>query len=355
MLSKIEINNLKCFASSEIDLSNFNLLVGMNSAGKSTLIQSILLAIQNVTNEGRNPLNGHLISLGEFSEVRNFVRNAKNFSISIESTDNERLDLFFEEDYNGLNLNLDKENAEALYNFFDEKNKRIRYLSSKRIGSQDLYSKNYENQNDIGVFGEYAIDYFDNNKSVPIEDEFITDKNIGSTLEQQLNYWLKYIINGELSTQDIEGTDLVRAKFSYVNNRAVRPKNIGSGLSYVISIIISTLSSKKGDLNIIENPEIHLHPRAQSRLTEFLTFIADKGVQFIIETHSDHVFNGMRKAINKHVISDNNVSTHFFEINEETLCSSPVEIVFDRHGKVKNHQIGLFDQFDDDLDELLGL
>lgn len=354
MLSKIKVKNLKCFDESTIELRNFNLLAGMNSAGKSTFIQSILLSIQNISSEGKNPLNGNLISLGEFSEVRNFVKNAKNFSITLYSELNNSLELYFEEENDQLSLTIDNR-SEELVEFFHQKNKRIRYLSSKRIGSQDLYSNNYDNFNEIGIFGEYAIDYYESNKTSPIELLLIKDKNIGSTLEHQLNYWLKYIMNSELSTEDIHGTDLVRAQFSYVNNRFVRPKNIGSGLSYIISILISGLASKVGDLNIIENPEIHLHPRAQSKLTEFLTFIADKGVKFIIETHSDHIFNGMRKAINKKVISTESLNTYFFAIDDKTLCSNPKLIKFDNNGNVENHEAGLFDQFDDDLDELLGL
>ncbi|GAQ17861.1 AAA ATPase protein [Oceanobacillus picturae] len=354
MLSKIKVKNLKCFDESTIELRNFNLLAGMNSAGKSTFIQSILLSIQNISSEGKNPLNGHLISLGEFSEVRNFVKNAKNFSIILYDDLNNYLELYFEEKNDQLSLTIDN-HSEELAEYFHQKNKRIRYLSSKRIGSQDLYSNNYDNLNDIGIFGEYAIDYYESNKTSPIELELIKNKNIGSTLEHQLNYWLKYIMNSELSTEDIHGTDHVRAQFSHVKNRFVRPKNIGSGLSYVISILISGLASKVGDLNIIENPEIHLHPRAQSKLTEFLTFIADKGVKFIIETHSDHIFNGMRKAINKKVISADSLNTYFFSIDNKTLCSNPKQIKFDNNGNVVNHEAGLFDQFDDDLDELLGL
>lgn len=354
MLSKIKVKNLKCIDESIIELNNFNLFAGMNSAGKSTVIQSILLTIQNITSKGKNPLNGHLISLGEFSDVRNFVKNAKHFSITLYSETNNFLELYFEEINDELILTINNETGE-LADFFHQENKRIRYLSSKRIGSQDLYSNNYDSYNDIGIFGEFAIDYFESNKTSPIELVLIKDKNVGSTLEHQLNYWLKYIMNSELSTEDIHGTDLVRAQFSYVNNRFVRPKNIGSGLSYVISILICGLASRIGDLNIIENPEIHLHPRAQSKLTEFLTFIADKGIKFIIETHSDHIFNGMRKAINKKVISKESLSTYFFSIDNKTLCSNPKQIMFDNNGNVRNHEVGLFDQFDDDLDELLGL
>lgn len=45
---------------------------------------------------------------------------------------------------------------------------------------------------------------------------------------------------------------------------------------------------------IIENPEVHLHPRAQSDLIKILCELSKTGVQVIIETHSDHIINGVR-------------------------------------------------------------
>jgi len=344
---------MKSFDYTTLDLNNFTLLVGMNSAGKSTVIQALLLAVQNITDDGLSPLNGKLVSLGEFSDARNFIKNAKSFFIKLES-DSEKLMLTFTEDSGAVKCKTESSSNE-FKEYFNQKNKRIHYLSSKRLGSQDLYRKNYDSYNDYGVLGEYAIDYFDKCKQDQIEEYLIKDKSIGSTLGLQLNYWLKYILNSELVTENIVDTDQVKAKFLSVNNRYVRPKNIGSGLSYVISILVSVLSSKKDDLLIIENPEIHLHPRAQSKLTELLTFAADKGIKFIVETHSDHIFNGVRKTIFKKTISKDNVSVYFFEIDDIEQVTKSTKIEIDDNGNVENHQEGLFDQFDDDLDELLGL
>lgn len=100
---------------------------------------------------------------------------------------------------------------------------------------------------------------------------------------------------------------------------------------------------------------MHLHPKAQSKLAEFLAFIANNGIQLVIETHSDHIFNGVRKSIKKQLISKDDVSVYYFKMNEDKLLSNPVKVIFDDNGIVSNHQRGLFDQFDDDLDELLGI
>lgn len=109
---------------------------------------------------------------------------------------------------------------------------------------------------------------------------------------------------------------------SYSNNKnyQVRTSNTGSGLSYVVSIIIlglgvglisQTIDEKP--IVIIENPEIHLHPKAQSVLTEFLVWISNF-MQIIIETHSDHIFNGLRKMIKNKNISHENANIFFFNL-----------------------------------------
>jgi predicted ATPase len=105
---------------------------------------------------------------------------------------------------------------------------------------------------------------------------------------------------------------------------------------------------------LIENPEAHLHPRGQSKLTELMSLAAQSGVQIIVETHSDHVFNGIRKAIASKKIAKENVKIHYFEL-DGTNTSIHTEIQISDSGRVLNHKKGLFDQFDDDLDELLGL
>ena len=134
----------------------------------------------------------------------------------------------------------------------------------------------------------------------------------------------------------------------------MKPSHVGTGVSYIASVIVSALSCKKGSLFIIENPEIHLHPGAQSKLLEFLSFLAARGLQIIVETHSDHIFNGLRKSMKQKRISAEQERVYFFKLDEHYL-SRPVFIKIDENGIIKNYEKGFFDQFDEDLDDLLGL
>lgn len=353
MLNNIQIRGFKSIDNLELEIKNLTLLVGMNSSGKSSVIQSILLGIQNISFNNSSPLNGSLVSLGNFKEVRNYLINSKEINILMSSQDSEnKIEIsIFEK--NGIEKCKKKVNDKKLMKFLKYQNKNVRFLSSNRIGSKDIYEVNFNQVTDIGFLGAFAIDYFERNKSLVLPQEMILNKETGVTLESQVNYWLSYIINGEIKTDSIEGTDSVKASYKIGNTRYFRPKNVGAGLSYVISIIITLLSSKPGSLNIIENPEIHLHPRAQSRLMEFFIFLSQAGIQLIIETHSDHIFNGIRKGIYQKKIESNKISTYYCNLGDNGI-SDFSRISFNEEGKVLNHIDGLFDQFDDDLDILLG-
>lgn len=353
MISKLEIKGLKSIKHAILELRPLTLFTGMNSSGKSTALQSLLLAIQNISEKHKSPLNGQLVALGAFSEATNFRSNSKEIQINLISLNDQSLNLDFTEDDQQVTCNFSGD-SNTLKEYLNRKANRIQYLSANRLGAQDTYSKNYLQDVELGSLGEYAIDYYENHKKDTLEQYLIKDAELGSTLEIQVNYWLEYIINAQISTEDLEGTDNVKARFQIYGNRKVRPKNIGSGLSYIISIIIAVLSSKIDDLLIIENPEIHLHPRAQSRLTELFSFAANNGIRFVVETHSDHIFNGIRKSIFNKNLNKEDASVYFFQL-DDNFISTPIQIAFDNNGNITNHQPGLFDQFDDDMDEMLGL
>jgi predicted ATPase len=98
----------------------------------------------------------------------------------------------------------------------------------------------------------------------------------------------------------------------------IKTRNVGFGISYSLPVVVALLSAKKGALLIIENPEAHLHPHGQAKPAELMVLVAQSGVQIFVETHSDHIFNGFRKAIQNlylHVYLQN----HFGKILKNTM------------------------------------
>lgn len=374
MIDTIRIMALKSIKDLTVKCSKLNLFVGKNSSGKSTFLQALLLLTQQ-------ELNGKFISVGDFREVRNyympnnsirieileknkmkpawieFVENKEKEAYSVQTSMGETSVL----EVMGIDEHIDSEQSEYLFEEFG-----FHYLSCHRIGVNDIYAKNMLKESDFGIDGEYALAYLLKNESEAIADELVVkDLDVTNSLLEQVNYWLNYIVGTTLSINDLKKTNYLQVKYN--NNPAnassealfCRPVNVGSGISYLISIIISCLGAESDSVIIIENPEIHLHPKAQSKLCDFLYFISKAGRQLFIETHSDHIFNGLRVGVATGDILQEDISVNFFAMNEryETQCNP---ILFKEYGKIvgTNDEMDindLFDQFEIDLNRMLGI
>lgn len=346
MINKLSIKGFKSISNLEINCKKLNLITGMNSSGKSTVLQSILIAAQN--RQSNVGLNGPYISVGDFKDAKNFNVAEKLISLDISFPHNDSVGIVF--DQNGV-----KENGFYIQDMklfgTPEDFLTVSYLSCNRIGAEDIYKKNFVDEKNIGVNGEYAIYCLDKNKSVNLPQELVKDYN-SYTLISQVNYWLNYILNSSITTEDVVGTDYVKCFYTNDQGKQVRPKNTGAGLSYLISIIVMCLLSKKGDIIIIENPEIHLHPNAQAKVCEFLYFVSNADRQLFVETHSDHVFNGIRAGIATQTMNGNEIAVNFFSLDSRN-CTKNNVIEFGKRGRILNCVDGLFDQFDIDLNRML--
>ena len=353
MIESVGVTNFKCFKKAEIKLNNLTLLTGSNSSGKSTVIQAILLAAHNISNNSQSPLNGPTVSIGNFNEAKNFMLNEKKIIIKIKA-DGEQMVLEFQKNEDSFPVCREVYHSKYISNLLNNSNEKIHHIPAEREGVLDLYLKNYSASRDPGVRADFVIDFFERNKKMRLEDEKIVDQG-SFTLDAQCNYWLKKILGCEIETEDIVGTDNIKVMYSQNRNRSVRPRNTGGGVSYLVVVLVICLAAKRDDVVLIENPEIHLHPLAQSLLTDFFIFISKTGVQLVVETHSDHIFNGVRKNIHQKKIDSKSASVLFFNLDKDGGCSEHVDIKIDENGKVANHQKGLFDQFNSDLNDLLGL
>ena len=354
MLETIYIQGFKCFDKIKIDLKRINIFSGTNSSGKSTAIQAFLLLCNNALKNASSPLNGMWLRLGTFDECRNHLTNARAFQIGT-ANGKEKFEVEFcseNDDSNDVFVTTNKE-SELIQNFLSFENKHVYYLPANRIGPEDSYLKNFDTVNFLGNKAEFIIDYLYKNRKQEVASSLIDD-NASITLEYQVNYWLKRLFGIKNTIRDLGLSNSLLVELSLGNGKPVRPYHMGSGVSYAIGLLVSCLSASPDDIVIIENPEIHLHPKAQSELTEFLCFAANAGIQIILETHSDHVFNGIRKSIVKKEIVNTDVAVHFFQLDENAL-SKNTNILLNEHGRVIDHPKGLFDQFDDDLDQILGL
>jgi predicted ATPase len=117
---------------------------------------------------------------------------------------------------------------------------------------------------------------------------------------------------------------------------------MGFGVSYTLPIVVAAMTATEGGLLIVENPEAHLHPAGQSEMGVFLARMAAAGLQIVVETHSDHIINGIRRAIgNERFLPAARAIVHFFA--DETSNSQPLD--FTAAGGIALWPAGFFDQY----------
>jgi len=149
--------------------------------------------------------------------------------------------------------------------------------------------------------------------------------------------------------------DLVSLQYSYGIGNPYRATNVGFGVTYILPILVAILTSKPGALVLLENPEAHLHPKGQAKMGELFALAASCGVQIVVETHSDHVLNGIRLAVHDGKLNKNDVQLHYFQRIEKEgqAMSEVVSPRIDRNGRIDRWPEGFFDEWENILYALL--
>lgn len=365
MLKKINIKNLKCFLNQNIPFSNLTLLTGFNAAGKSTVIQTLLLASQMTryhANSEYIPLNGDLVKLGTVGDVlceyatnriisTEFVFDDSSISFELDAADR------FETAIKVANFKNISKSDLGLLKIINE----VVYISAMRLGTDDVYpSPNMPEpiNADVGYQGQFAPWWFEKKLDDDIESNRCHTKEKAATLRRQFNAWASELFPGsQANAIRISKTPLVKLELRTKDTEEWRrPANIGYGLSYAFPILVAGLLAKSGQILIIDSPEAHLHPMGQSKLGEFLSVIAASGVQVILETHSDHILNGIRLAVSKQKITPEKLAIHFFLNNQAVEESTPqiISPLVDKFGNLSEWPDGFFDQFEKDMANLAG-
>ena len=134
----------------------------------------------------------------------------------------------------------------------------------------------------------------------------------------------------------------INFQYSFVAHRDTsgryRPTNVGFGISYTLPVVTAVLAAHPGDLILLESPEAHLHPRGQVKLAELLCRAAAAGIQVVVESHSDHIMNGIRVAVHGTLLSPKDTRFLYFRWNPESAAGSTTvrEIQVDADGRIND-------------------
>lgn len=160
-------------------------------------------------------------------------------------------------------------------------------------------------------------------------------------LFEQTIRWLKYMSLADSLSIRALGNSARYELLIENGEQASNLKDVGVGVAQVIPVIVAALFAQPGHIVIVEEPESHLHPLAQSKLAELLVQVSkERNVQFIVETHSEHLFRRMQTLIAKQKISPKDAAMYFVERDGKAASMRPLKL--DDFGRVKNWPEGFF-------------
>jgi predicted ATPase len=113
--------------------------------------------------------------------------------------------------------------------------------------------------------------------------------------------------------------------------------DVGYGVSQALPILVDCLRAKEGAMFLLQQPEVHLHPKAQAELSSFLALLAkQQNKQFLIETHSDYMVDRIRMDVRdrKHGLRPEDVSLLYFERQGGESHIHP--LILDESGNIVN-------------------
>ena len=371
MISEIRLKYFKTFSDETIfPLGLVNILYGMNGRGKSSLIQSILLMSQTMRKMGNVNtllLNDELASLGLLKDVRNTKAGSAPFEFQLHSDKGIRCyfsdypekpswaklvdmtregkSLFSEKgDVDGSSSGEASSDTQSAIPELQDIT-HVYYLSAERMGPRNhVDRKDIVASNRLGIRGEYLLNVMEAEK-----DETIL--KIQSALSDILS-------GASINVPRIENSAIIEMFLdSYDNGGMFKPVNVGFGYSFLLPVILQVMFAKEGDMVIIENPEAHLHPWAESQLMKFIVAQArERNFQVILESHSDHIVNGLRIAIKRGILPHEAGSIlHFGRIEDRDGNLNPMveQIKIDPYGNLSAYPEDFLDEWTKEMLDLV--
>jgi predicted ATPase len=183
---------------------------------------------------------------------------------------------------------------------------KVEFVGPFRANPQRLYVLTGESPSSVGKHGERALE-------ILINDE----KRKGKAKKNLLREVTKWMAKAEIASSiDIESfTDryfevLVR---NFYTNEEENLTDVGFGCSQILPILVAGFNVTQGGVLIAEEPEIHLHPKAQAELGSLLHILYGRGIQLFIETHSEHLLIRLQSHVARGEIAAEDV--HVFYVD----------------------------------------
>lgn len=404
MITRLDLEYFKCFSSLKLPLAPLTVLSGSNASGKSSIMQVMALLHQTIREHEwstRLMLNGDAVQLGTVADVIDQVEGRRSVGVALHDGEQvykwkfvgERSEMSMEVEEVTVDANSEAKPEKLRWLLPDlggeEPSPRSRwmpwprrgsddrradadddhslafrlrdltYLTAERLGPRDYYPlEDPQLAPVVGRAGEHTVSVLQSDEERSIIPDLVLRGVSRNRLRQVEARMARFFPGCELAMETVPRANVVRLGVRTSRNTEFhRPGHTGFGLTQVLPIVVASLSMQEQGILLIENPEVHLHPGGQASMGQFVAEVAAAGVQVVVETHSDHVLNGVRRAVKDGKLRADDVALHFFR-SRPGDGGGPLPQVespaLDSDGNIDVWPDGFFDQFDRDMNYFAG-
>lgn len=234
-------------------------------------------------------------------------------------------------------------------------NDHIKYLGPLREEPKSLYPlETSTSSDDIGLKGENTAAVYQNNKTKIIPyidpDDFESLKNGNAvirkgTLAEAINKWLVYLgVASNMNTNDKGKTGHEMKIVTDLPDMEQDLTHVGVGVSQVLPILVMSFLADNGDVIILEQPELHLHPKVQTRLADFFVSMNALKKQCVLETHSEYLINRLRYLVAISETAKIADDTMIYFVEKEDGHSKYRPVTINKYGVIEDWPDGFFDE-----------
>ena len=169
-----------------------------------------------------------------------------------------------------------------IWNFYNQM-RSIESIGPLRKPPERTYMFSGESPSFVGFKGEGAVD-------IMVQDYLKQKGEKKKNIAKKVSKWLKDCnISDEINIKKLSDRHFELVLKNQLEDTLENIADVGYGCSQVLPILVAGYNLDQGNLFIVQEPEIHLHPKAQAELGSFFYNLMKEDIQMIIETHSEHL------------------------------------------------------------------